>query len=200
MRAEGISFEKADNCFVNISDYQAAQALVDEFKPEALRARLNKHAERYVAIYKRWGESLHWSIAQAEWATDIVFADDTTLPALYDELLRTAAVEIKCEDIYQFMGKKLTSASAQEVSNRLQTRIEGTRIKHSLGKTSIKMYDKFNRVLRIETTCNDVTMFKHRREVIHRDKTREMKMAALKKTIYSLGALAHFRQLSPRIS
>ena len=52
------------------------------------------------------------------------------------------------------------------------------------------MYDKFKRVLRIETTCNDVTMFKHRSEVIHRDGTREMKMASLKKTMYSLGALA----------
>jgi len=51
------------------------------------------------------------------------------------------------------------------------------------------MYDKQGIVLRIETTANDVSVFKHHREVKHRDGTSEMKHAAMKKTIYSLGAL-----------
>ena len=40
-------------------------------------------------------------------------------------------------------------------------RIEGKRIKHSMGPISIKLYDKFGRILRIETTVNDVSFFKH---------------------------------------
>ena len=48
------------------------------------------------------------------------------------------------------------------------------------------MYDKFNRVLRLETTTNDVSFFKHCRKVEHRDHHETHEIAPLKKTIYSL--------------
>jgi hypothetical protein len=48
------------------------------------------------------------------------------------------------------------------------------------------MYDKFGRVLRLETTTNDVSFFKHHRKVEHHDGHRTRELAALKKTIYSL--------------
>ena len=38
-------------------------------------------------------------------------------------------------------------------------------MKHRFGKSSIKMYDKCGIVLRIETTTNDVSFFKHHRKV-----------------------------------
>ena len=41
-------------------------------------------------------------------------------------------------------------------------------MKHRFGKSSIKMYDKSGIVLRIETTTNDVSFFKHHRRVEHR--------------------------------
>ncbi len=37
---------------------------------------------------------------------------------------------------------------------------------------SIKMYDKLSLILRIETTANNVSFFKHYRKVEHRDGTR----------------------------
>jgi hypothetical protein len=40
--------------------------------------------------------------------------------------------------------------------------------------------------LRVETTCNDVTSFKHHRRVDHRDGTWAMKLAPMKKSIDSL--------------
>src|SRR3954466_15540844 len=55
-----------------------------------------------------------------------------------------------------------------------------------MGPAAIKMYDKFALVLRVETTCNDVTFFKHHRRVEHRDGSWEMKLAPMKKSIYSL--------------
>ena len=194
MTAEGIKFRKADNCFVHISDFQSAQHIADTFDAKPLHQRLDQLASRFVAVHDRWGQGLHWSIYQAEWATDLVFKSSRILPVLYEELVRTAAIEIKCTDIYGFLGRRLSAKSASEVSKRLQTLIEGTRIKHSLDKTSIKMYDKQARVLRIETTTNDVSFFKHHREVKCRDGTRQMKYASVKKTIYSLGAVAELMQ------
>jgi len=58
-----------------------------------------------------------------------------------------------------------------------------------MGKVAIKMYDKFGLVLRIETVANDVSFFKHHRRVEHRDGTWEMKVAPLKKSIYSMPIL-----------
>jgi hypothetical protein len=43
------------------------------------------------------------------------------------------------------------------------------------------MYDKFAHILRIETTVNDITFFKHYREVIHRDGSSTQKEASMKK-------------------
>ena len=51
------------------------------------------------------------------------------------------------------------------------------------------MYDKFSKILRIETTANDISFFKHFREVVHRDGSTSHEMAALKKNIYSLSFL-----------
>ena len=48
------------------------------------------------------------------------------------------------------------------------------------------MYDKFGCVLRIETTTNDVSFFKHHRKVEHRDGPPTRDLAPVKKTIYSL--------------
>ncbi len=67
-----------------------------------------------------------------------------------------------------------------------------------MGKSSIKMYDKFSKILRIETTTNDVTFFKHYREVEHRNGTKSMKYASLKKNIYSLSLLSHLLKASNR--
>ena len=51
------------------------------------------------------------------------------------------------------------------------------------------MYDKFGIVLRIETTTNDVSSFKHYRKVEHRKAPASTGFAPCKKNIYSLGDL-----------
>ena len=159
MTKEAITFRKADNCFVHVSDFKRAQSIVGTFNVKVLHLRLNQLAARFVAVNGRWGQSLHWSIYQAEWATYVVFKSSRILPGLYDEMVRTAVIEIKCADIYGFLGRRLSEKSASQVSNRLQTLIEGARIKHSPSKTSIKMYDKQACVLRIETTVANEPTF-----------------------------------------
>src|SRR5882762_9897513 len=68
----------------------------------------------------------------------------------------------------EVLGRKITPRLAQEIGSQFTTRIEGTCIKHRYGSATIKMYDKFALVLRLETTCNDVSAFKHHRKVEHR--------------------------------
>ena len=96
------------------------------------------------------------------------------------------------------LGRKLTTQYEGEMGNRFNIRIEGTRIKHTLGPVSIKLYDKFGLILRIETTVNDLTFFKHYREVEHRDGSRETKWASMQNTIYSLPALRELLEAANR--
>src|SRR6202022_4070534 len=90
------------------------------------------------------------------------------LKPLYEQLSRQAILTVKAEHVATFLGHKITPQLAQEIGSQFATRIEGTRVKHRFGKSSIKIYDKFGLVLRIETTTNDVSAFKHYRKVEHR--------------------------------
>ncbi len=63
------------------------------------------------------------------------------------------------------------------MGNRFNKRWLGTRLKHQMGPVSIKLYDKFNLILRIETTVNNVAFFKQYRQVQHRDGTTSPKWA-----------------------
>lgn len=126
---------------------------------------------------------------QVEYATDLVFKRQTTLEAIYPHLLETLIQAVKPADVATFLGRKLHGNYQGEMGNRFNVRWLGRRIKHQMGPVTIKMYDKFNIVLRIETTVNDVSFFQHYRQVHHRDGTTTTQWASMKKTIYSLPAL-----------
>ena len=103
-------------------------------------------------LLKQFELSYHWSLDQVEFATDVVFAKQADLEVIYDRLTRTAIHTVKPDNIATFLGRKLNGNYQDEMGNRFNTRIEGTRIQHTMGPVSIKMYDKFRLILRIETT------------------------------------------------
>lgn len=124
---------------------------------------------------------------QLEYATDIVFFRKEYLQSMYDALTRTAIHTVKPEHIATFLGKKASrKLSRRKLGIVFDARTQGTRIKHTMGDSSLKMYDKFGAILKIETTANNVCSFERYREVAHRDGTREMKIAHVKKGIYNL--------------
>ena len=63
-----------------------------------------------------------------------------------------------------------------------------------MGPVSIKLYDKFCIILRIETTVNKVAFFQQYRQIHHRDGSTSSQYAPMKKTIYSLPPLAETLQ------
>jgi len=178
-----------DNAFGWIADFAEAQKLADQFSVQMLHGKLDEFADRYCPVIRQFDLSYHWSLDQVEFATDIVFARQDDLQAIYDRLTRAAIHTVKPDNIATFLGRKLNGNYQDEVGNRFNTRIEGTRIKHTMGPVSIKMYDKFRLILRIETTVVNISFFKHYREVEHQDGTRSMAWAEMKKTIYSLAPL-----------
>ncbi len=101
-------------------------------------------------------------------------------------MLKTTMFTVKPDNIATFLGQRITYNCKKEVGTNYNQRILGTRIKHHMGDVSIKMYDKFGCVLRIESTCNDIGAFRVKRKVEHRDGSSTEQKAPLNKSIYSL--------------
>ena len=184
-----IGYRLLDNAFSHIADFAAAQKLADGWDPAHLHRKLDEFAARYCPALQQIEETYHWSLGEAEYSTDVVFHRQADLQAIYGHLIRTAIHTVKPDDIATFLGKKLSPNYQDEMGNRYNVRLEGTRVRHSMGMASIKMYDKFGHILRIETTAKDVTFFKHYRKVEQRNGKSVMKFAAMRKHIYSLGPL-----------
>lgn len=183
---KGIAYELVDNAFASIADFTQAQKLADNFRVETLHKALDRFAGLYCPVLKTLDLTYHWSLMQVEYATDIVFHKPEDLKTLYDSLVRTAIHAVKADHVATFLGRKLHGRYEGEVGNHFHTRIEGTRIKHHMGPVALKMYDKFGSILRIETTANDVSFFKHYRQVEQKNGERVFKLAPVKKSIYSL--------------
>jgi hypothetical protein len=186
LTAQGIGYTMADNAFVRIDDWDRAQQLADTLSPDQLHRTLDRYAAKCCPVSDVFGQSYHWSLMQVEYATDLAFRSTATLGPLYEQLVRQSVLNVKADQIATFLGRHITPLLAQEIGSQFSTRIEGTCIKHRFGKCSIKMYDKHGIVLRIETTTNDVSSFKHHRKVEHRQGPPSRELAPVKKSIYSL--------------
>jgi predicted transcriptional regulator len=194
----GVDYRLEDNAFTRIDDFNKAQKLADAFDVRELHHLLDRYARKLCPVVRKLGMTYHWSLMQVEYATDIVFRSREALAPLYETIVRTAIHAVKPEKVATFLGRRLTASFNAELGNNFNTRIEGTRIRHQMGSASIKMYDKFGLVLRIETTTNDVSFFKLHRTVEHRDGSTEFKPAPLKKNIYSLSDLRRILAASNR--
>ncbi|OGO41501.1 MAG: hypothetical protein A2W36_03845 [Chloroflexi bacterium RBG_16_58_14] len=189
LKQRGIAYKMLDNAFVHIADYTVANQLANKFDVEILHLRLDEFAQQYCPVVTDLKLAYYWNIMQSEYATDLVFKSQDTLQAFYLLLLETLTHAVKPADIATFLGRKLNGNYQGEMGNRFNKRWIGTRIKHQMGPVSIKMYDKFRFILRIETTVNNVAFFKHYRQVQHRDGSTSTRWAPMKKTIHSLPAL-----------
>ena len=178
----------ADNAFTHIADWPRAQHISNAWETQRIHARWNDFARQCCPIYRDFATGYHWSVDQCEYSTDIVFRKQADLQAIYENLARTAIHTVRPDYIATFLGRKFSTQYEGEMGNRFNIRIEGTRIKHTMGPVSIKFYDKFGLILRIETTVNDPTFFKHYREVEHRHGSRETKWASMQK--YKLDKLS----------
>lgn len=185
----GIEFRMLDNAFVHVADITKAQRISDDLDIAKLHAALDRYAALCCPPVRALKQRYHWSIMQIEYSTDVMFKRQVDLAPIYDVISRTAIHAVKAEHVATFLGRKLTGNYQDEMGNDFSIRIEGTRIKHVMGPVSIKMYDKRGIILRIETTANDVSFFKHHRKVEQKNGESVHKLAPLKKNIYSLGDL-----------
>ena len=129
------------------------------------------------------------SFMQVEYATDLIFHRQSEFQPLYEIIVRFAAVDVNPDQVATFIGRKLFVQYRDEVGNNINTRIMGTRIRHTTGQNSIILYDKGGLIACVKCTNNKVASLKQRREVEQRNGEVIMHNAPLRKTIYSLETL-----------
>jgi hypothetical protein len=194
LQAAGISYQLADNALSQCGDWKRAQELADALDPRDLHDKLKQLTQLCCPVSSQFPNGYHWCLTQVEYAQDLVFKDQATVDELFEELARQALLAIKAEDVARFLGKRLPMGHDTQLNSHLGRRHAGLRLKHSFGPASVKLYNKPGGVLRLEMTTYDVSFFKHYRQVVHQDGTKEQCLAAMKKSIYSLRDLAQLMQ------
>jgi hypothetical protein len=161
LQRAGIAYQKRENCFVDVDDVARAQALLDEQLQTNWESVLGDlvrecHPTHFqLPIFEN--ERYYWSADETEWASDVMFRSPEALSELYPALVRHSVTHLGCQNVLRYLGRPGTVAnySQAEITTSVLTRHEETRCKHSINANSIKMYDKQESVLRIETTINN---------------------------------------------
>lgn len=169
---QGVKHVRRENCLTWVADAsQAQQMLEDQLStdwPKLLNGIAASVSPASAGLLKWEDEPLdyYWSVDQSEWATDVMFHSAAELGSLYPKLIRQGMTTMSSTTVMRFLGKRVNvdgsvpARFAGEVVSDLRQRPEGVRIKHSVNRNSVKMYDKQGSVLRVETTINDAAQFK----------------------------------------
>lgn len=178
--AAGIGYRRRDNCFLALADPAVAQALMKEQSTldwaEALQALARQFNPIYPPDFEKHGLNYYWSTYQSEWATDLMFHTRADLARLYPRLIQHGMTHFSSGDVLRFLGRalgpdgRLPTNFQGEVTSDVKERPEGVRIKHRAKTNSVKMYDKFGAVLRVETTINhprDFKVYRHKQGDAH---------------------------------
>jgi hypothetical protein len=159
MQADGLDFERADNCFPAIADFDRAQKLMDRQLrvdwPGILDGIAHIVNPAAAQMFGDFEVSYYWTAHQTEWATDIVFDHPGELAKIYPQLVRGAMTSFSSKDVLRFLGRPHNGRFSGEITSSFKDRAEGVRVKHWANGNSVKMYDKGPNILRVETTINN---------------------------------------------
>lgn len=194
-----LRYSRAGNCFPSIASPDRAQEIFDRMLglpwPRLLRGLVERANPALTSVADAVHSDFYWVVHQAEWATDVMFADPPTLARCYPALALHAITDFRCTDVLRFLSKKPSPSYRGEVTTDYKHRIEGIRVKHSAKHNSVKMYDKAGRLLRVETTINRPCEFKVRRRAQGRRES-ERRMRPIRKGIADIRPLARAAQRS----
>ena len=164
MDAQGLRYQRRDNCFVWIEDLARAQSVMSEQLEIDWPRHLETIADRLnparAAMLAPFFGTYYWSVFQSEWASDVMFRTPEALAAIYRPLVRSSIAIHDSKDVMRFLGRKPHGRFEGEVISSYRHRSEGVRIRHSVQGNSVKAYDKQGQILRFETTINNPRGFK----------------------------------------
>jgi hypothetical protein len=189
-----MGFVQQHNAFVQLDEPAKAQRQADRFARLNWPKILDRFAHQVNPLLRK--ELSHyrvrWVVDQAEFATDLLFHNGSLLAGLYQKLLQYATVTFTPKDILGFLGRKWDRRFDGEMQTEVKTdRCRGVRIKHRMTTNWLKMYDKFGRILRVETVINRPQEFSVFRRRLHRHGRTSQGWFPMNKDVASL---VHYQQ------
>jgi len=162
LQQAGVAFEQRDNCFVDVADLAKAQQMLTTQLQTNWASALDQLRQLVHPAHERMFGSpplphYYWSADETEWATDVLFRSREALARLYPQLVRHGITTFGSGDVLRFLGRRpvVQKFLTAPIHSQMKIRPEGMRVRHQFGHNSIKMYDKQESVLRVETTIND---------------------------------------------
>jgi hypothetical protein len=197
MDKAGIRYDRMENCFPWIEDFKKAQKLMDRQLRTAWPGTLDQFAHMlnpiHARIFKGFPIRYYWSAFENEWASDLAFKSSAALGSIYPALVLHAMTTFSSPDVMRFLGRKLHGNFKGQVVTDFKHRPEGVRVKHRIAKNSLKLYDKFGRILRTEFTMNNAQDFRAFRPK-ENDPGGECRWRPLRRGIADLHRRAHVSQ------
>jgi hypothetical protein len=167
MTKAGIDYVQKDNCFSWIEDFGAAQGLLDKQLRTAWTPLLDGWMQQSLPEHDRLlprGIPYYWSVQEAEYATDIALATAADLARLYPTWVHHAYASLGSRDLLRFLNYHVrpdgVPLALGEVKTTIKELAEGTCVRHRVLGNLLKMYDKGNSVLRVESLLLDLEHFK----------------------------------------
>lgn len=170
-RKKTISSVKEGNCFVGGSDFMALQGVADTLCRKDAIGQLAKACDRWVYStclsfaldteeQKRSEFHYRYSCYQIEYSRNLLFERGTLLDKVYQGVIDRNRSLLNMDKIKTIFGWK-KRPHKRATAPRLERTLEGptydlTVFKIHFGKLTLKMYDKGDRVLRIEAIAHNV--------------------------------------------
>ena len=180
--AAGIGFTKEGNCFTEIGEPQRLAQVADALSQDAAIGRLGQVCDRWIysaclcfgldlAEQARSGFRYSYSIYQAEYSRNLLFASGRQMEDLFDRILDRTRSRLDIPALRTLFGLKTrphhdraTGPPAQEaVIENSQYGLTWFRIR--FGLLQVKAYTKGEHVLRLEATVHNTKELRCRRSL-----------------------------------
>jgi len=169
---QAISWVKEGNCFVGGSDLAGLNGLAQQLDGVRGLARLAQVVDRWVYSaclcfalnfeqQKRSGFRYAYSCYQLEYSRNLLFKSGRQLDEIYQGLIDRTRRLLDVPRLKTIFGRKQRPSKTQARDGRLEKIIERleydlTVFKVHFGKLTLKMYDKGERVLRVEVIVHNI--------------------------------------------
>ena len=163
---QGLGVVKAENCFVGGRDLEAVSGLAQQLNGPQGLARLAALVDRWVysaclcfalplAQQQQSGFHYRYSCAQLEYSRNLLFKSGRRLDQVYQGLIERTRLLLDVPRLKTIFGRRNRPHYKPRGGGRLERVLERstydlTVFKLHFGKLTLKMYDKGDRVLRIE--------------------------------------------------
>ena len=169
---QGIGWVKESNCFVGGSDLAGINRVAEQLDGAGGLARLGEVVDRWVYSaclcfalnleqQKRSEFRYAYSCYQLEYSRNLLFKSGRQLDEIYQGLIDRTRRVLDVPRLKTIFGRKNRPSRTCKREGRLEKMIEGsvydlTVFKVHFGKLTLKMYDKGDRVLRVEVIVNNI--------------------------------------------